>query len=426
MTEQIIQQDKILLVGVRLNDGQDHERSMKELASLAEACGYTAAGVITQNMASVNTAFYIGAGKVAEVKETAALLEADAVLFDDTLSPTQMRNLQEEIALPIFDRTYLILQIFERRAKTAEAKLQVELASLQYMLPRLVGMRASLSRQGGASGSQSSKGAGEKKLELDRRRIEQRLTELRRELAQVEKDRETQRKKRLSGPLSQVCLIGYTNAGKSTLLNAMIDAYVKDNGKKVMEKDMLFATLDTTVRRITAPGGRSFLLADTVGFIDKLPHTLIKAFRSTLEEVRNAGLLLEVIDFSDPNYKEHMRVTEETLRELGAASVPVLFVFNKADLVMEETSLPKVSGNKIYLSARRQIGIERLTQLITDIIFSTSIDCRLKIPYESGAVSSYFLDNTPVFSQHYAEDALYLETSLTPADYNKYEKYIVL
>ena len=296
---------KAILVGVNLNENLDFDHSMEELENLAEACEIEAAAQVVQNLPMVNNAFYIGTGKVEEVKNLVSMLDADCVIFDNSLTPSQQRNLQNQLEAPVWDRTNLILEIFDRRARTKEARLQVESANLQYLLPRLVGMRDALSRQGGcrsgrqlyAGGGLSNKDAGEKKLELDRRRIEKRISELNRELKVMEKDRETQRKRRKESELPSVALVGYTNAGKSTLMNKMLDIWMGDTEKKVLEKDMLFATLDTTVRRISPGDNRDFLLSDTVGFISQLPHTLVKAFRSTLEEACTADLLLQVVDF---------------------------------------------------------------------------------------------------------------------------------
>lgn len=416
---------RALLVGVNLNNGEDFEHSMEELASLAKACHFEPIGMITQNMPVIHTALYIGTGKVAEVKETAQLLEADLLIFDNALTPTQLRNLQEVLALPIFDRTYLILEIFKERARTGEAKLQVELASLQYMLPRLVGMRTSLGRQGGASGSLSNKGAGEKKLELDRRHIEHRISELQKNLEQITKDRNTQRKKRQESFLPKVSLVGYTNAGKSTLMNAFLENCGQAEEKKVLEQDMLFATLDTTVRNISLENNRSFLLADTVGFIDKLPHNLIKAFRSTLEEVKYADLLLEVIDYSDANYKEHMQVTSHTLKELDAGHIPVLYIFNKAEQVMDSTLLPKVMDNRIYMSAKKKEDIKVLTATIERILFASHTDCTMCIPYDAGSITSYLLETAVVKTSSYRPEGVYLELNLRQQDYEKYKQYCI-
>ena len=234
--------EKVLLVGVDDGRERDFERSMNELSDLSKACFMEPVGIITQKMESVNKGLYIGSGKVQEVKEAAELLEADVIIFDDALTPSQIRNLQKEIGKPVLDRTTLILDIFETRARTREAKLQVESARLKYLLPRLVGMHEALTRQGGTSGSMSSRGAGEKKLELDRRRIEHRISELSKELKEISRERQIQRKKRHDSRIPLVALVGYTNAGKSTIMNAMIDIYKKEEEKKVLEKDMLFAT----------------------------------------------------------------------------------------------------------------------------------------------------------------------------------------
>jgi GTP-binding protein HflX len=239
----------------------------------------------------------------------------------------------------------------------------VEYARLQYVLPRLVGMHKALSRQGGGSGL-ANKGAGETKLELDRRKIEKRLSELRKELEKIERERETQRKQRKGSGIPRVALVGYTNAGKSTIMNRMLDKYMRDASKKVFEKDMLFATLDTTVRRISTGRGKDFLLSDTVGFIHQLPAGLVKAFRSTLEEAKEADLLLHVLDYSDENYRTQRQVTEETLKELGAGNIPVIYVYNKADLCMDGQKLPVIRDDRIYMSAKNGQGIAELTEMI--------------------------------------------------------------
>lgn len=424
---------KAILVGVNLNNDPDFEYSMEELESLTKACEMEVAASAVQNLSAVNNAFYIGTGKVEEVKNLVSLLEADCVIFDNSLTPSQQRNLGKELEVTVLDRTNLILEIFERRAKTKEARLQVESANLQYMLPRLVGMREALSRQGGgagagggsgAGGGFANKGAGEKKLELDRRKIEKRIAELRRELEAIELDRQTQRKRRKDSDLPSVALVGYTNAGKSTLLNKMLDTYMGNEEKKVMEKDMLFATLDTTVRRISPGDNRDFLLSDTVGFIDKLPHTLVKAFRSTLAEACSADLLLQVVDFSDPHHREQMKVTQETLKELKAEQIPCLYVMNKADLVMEEDQLPKVVGDKIYMSAKRGIGLEELLFLIRNKLFAGYVNCTMRIPYTDGAAVSWLQENAVVKSVSYEADGVVLVLQCKVSDAGRFEKYM--
>lgn len=423
MAETETKKERAILAGADLDDGEEFESSMQELGDLAKACHMEVVGILTQKMDSVNKALYLGCGKVEELKEFSQQMEADVIVFDNALSPSQLRNLQQLLQKPILDRTSLILEIFSTRARTREAKLQVETAKLQYLLPRLVGMHEALSRQGGGSGL-ANKGAGEKKLELDRRKIEHRLAELRCELETVSRERETQRKKRISSSLPLVALVGYTNAGKSTLMNRLLERYSQDESKKVLEKDMLFATLETTVRKIELPDNRRFLLSDTVGFIHKLPTTLIKAFRSTLEEVRNADLLLHVIDYSDENYKNQMKVTEETLRELGCGSIPVIDIMNKADLCMED--FPKVQGeNRIYMAAGKEIGLDELLSLISEKLFGGYCNAEFLIPYGQGQIMSYLMDHTLVNTAEYKETGIHIITSCSKADYARYSEYLI-
>ena len=420
--------DKVLIVGVNFtteHKSQHFDLAMEEMASLVKACDMEPVGRIEQNMESANTATYIGAGKVQEVREMVRALEADLVVFDNGLSPIQLRNLSRDLDCPVMDRTTLILEIFSARAKTREAKLQVEVARLQYMLPRLVGLHDALSRQGGASGAMSNKGAGEKKLELDRRRLEQRLTTMRRELEKISGERETQRKKRAASGIPRVALVGYTNAGKSTVMNAMLSAYDGEGEKMVYEEDMLFATLDTTVRRITPPDQNDFLLSDTVGFISNLPHNLVKAFRSTLEEVREADLLIQVIDYSDENYTEHIRVTEETLKELGAERIPMIYAYNKADLCGMGTFATIQGDDRLYLSAKSQSGIDALMTLISEKLSKRYQDCAFIIPYQRGDVVSYLNDNAVVHCTEYREDGVYMETNVSRIDAARYEQFLV-
>ncbi|MDO5147460.1 MAG: GTPase HflX [Eubacteriales bacterium] len=420
MEEQI----KALLVGVNVNDDPDFESTLKELESLAEACDMEVVGVETQNVSQVNAGVYVGTGKVEEIKAVAHMLNAEVVIFDNTLSPMQLRNLKDIIERPIMDRTNLILQIFSSRARTREAQIQVETARLQYELPRLTGMGEVLSRQGGTSGGMSNKGAGEKKLELDKRKIRHRISELKKELKEVEKNREVQRKRRLTQGIPQVALVGYTNAGKSTLMNALLDKYEQKDEKKVLAQDMLFATLDTTIRSIHLPDKKEFLLSDTVGFINKLPHNLIQAFHSTLEEVKYADLLLEVIDYADEHHREHMKVTEDTLRELGAEQIPCIHVFNKCDGHLDE--LPLVKGNNIYMAAKKGMGLDELIQLISSHIFQDYVDCVMLIPYTEGSLVSYFSENATILDTEYLAEGTKLTMNCLLKDLKKYKDYVVL
>ncbi len=434
--------EQALLVGVNLNDGEDYLTSLKELGALAEACDMEVTATVEQTLDQVHKAFYIGTGKVEEVKELAIECDVDVIIFDNSLSPMQMRNLQESLEKPILDRSTLILDIFARRARSREAKLQVEVARLQYMLPRLVGLHAALSRQGGASGSMSNRGAGEKKLELDRRVLEKRLSQLRRELKEVGQERETQRKQRMKTGMPRVALVGYTNAGKSTLLNAMLELYGADEvdveEKKVMEKDMLFATLDTTVRKIAPQDHHAFLLSDTVGFIHKLPHNLVEAFQSTLEEAKEADILLQVVDYSDAHYRDQIAVTNQTLHKLGADGVPMLYVYNKADLVEPEAlpglagtesgkllqSLPVVAQDSIYMSAKERVGVEELIRLIEKKLSGGYRDCTMLIPYTDGRAVSYLNEHGVVRQTQYLEEGVQLSLQCREEDYQYYRDYL--
>ncbi len=466
MREEEIIYTKVLLVGVDTGEEQDFEHSMEELKSLAEAAYKQVVGVVVQRMERVNNSLYIGAGKVAEVKEYAASCEAQEIVFDNALSPSQVRNLGRELDLVVLDRTNLILDIFSIRAKTREAKLQVETANLQYMLPRLVGMRENLSRQGGTGGSMSNKGAGETKLELDRRKIEHRISMLKRELESVAQNRETTRKKRSQSRIPQVALVGYTNAGKSTILNRLVDTYGGGEEKNVLEKDMLFATLETNVRSIHTGDNKPFFLVDTVGFIHKLPHGLVQAFRATLEEVKYADLIVEVVDFSDEHYRQHMEVTAETLKELGAGNIPRLVVYNKIDkcrtenlpndakLFLEAKTCYEVKscdetgidsekkinsetnpfsktkpqlrkGNQIYIAAKMGAGMEELAGLIKEYVYADRVEAEFLIPYDSGSILSYFMENATVSSQEYREEGVRLRASCHKSDAEKYGRFRV-
>ncbi len=417
--------ERALIIGINIDKSAGaFELAMDEMSSLAEACGMEVAGRIEQRMERANTATYIGSGKVAEAREMADALEADIIIFDNGLTPIQLRNLQNELDYPVMDRTTLILEIFSSRAKTREAKLQVEVARLQYMLPRLVGLHKALSRQGGTSGAMSSRGVGEKKIELDRRRLEQRLATMRRELAAISEERKTQRKQRAASDIPRVALVGYTNAGKSTIMNLLLSAFEENEKKQVLEKDMLFATLDTTVRKISPPNRNAFLLSDTVGFISNLPHSLIKAFRSTLDEVREADLLLQVIDYSDENHTEHMKVTNETLKELGAGNISMLYIFNKADLCGMGQFATIQGEDKLYMCAKSENSIDALLALIEQKLSGGYRECELMIPYKRGDIMSYLTENAAVYETDYREDGIYMRARLTVRDAGRYAEYI--
>ena len=417
------EKQKVLLVGVNLNDEFYFFKSMSELEELVKACQMLPIGSIVQNLKEINSAFYVGSGKLEEIKDKINELHPDLVVFNNELSPSQLKNLELKLDIQILDRTSIILNIFALRAKTNEAKMQVEISKLRYMLPRLSGLHLSLGRQGGGSGF-SNKGSGEKQIELDRRIIEDRISKLNKELSEIETRRNIQRRKRSDSQIPLVSLVGYTNAGKSTLLNALVDLSLSDESKKVYEEDMLFATLETSIRKIKIKDGKEFLLSDTVGFIRELPHMLIKAFRSTLDEVKNSDLLLHVIDFSDEDYEENIRVTNSTLKEIGAENIPVIYVFNKCDKV-NDTKLPYVDGNKVYISAKNNIGINELIKVISSNIFGEYVTCKMQIPFERGDIVSYLKEKYNFISTQYTNDGTLIEICLSQKDYGKYKQYII-
>ncbi len=412
----------VLLVGLCTKEDDNFENSMLELENLAKACNKRVAGQIIQRMEYPNKALYIGPGKVDEVCAFCEENGIQEIIFDKDLSSAQLRNLQKDLSLPILDRSLLILEIFALRARSKEARLQVEVARLQYMLPRLVGLHSELGRQGGASGSLSNKGSGEKKIELDRRRIEHRISQLRRELKDVEKNRETQRKRRLSSEILQVSLVGYTNAGKSTIMNRLIDRSNNKEEKKVFEKNMLFATLDTNVRLMDFNDKMPFYLTDTVGFVQHLPHGLVEAFHSTLEEVKYADLLVQVVDISDENYKEQMETTMETLKEIGAANIPMLTVFNKADESMLE--YPYENGETIRISALAPECISLLIKFIQKNLYKKQQEVTLLFPYINGKDLSYFIENANIINQEFKEEGVLVSGYCSDIIYEKMKSFI--
>ncbi|MCR4923355.1 MAG: GTPase HflX [Lachnospiraceae bacterium] len=424
---------RAFLVGINQDRSDDDmERSMAELKGLVRACEIEPCYNLVQNIKEINKSTLIGKGKLEEIKRTLENEELDGVIFNESLSPMQQRNLSRELKAEVLDRTGIILEIFSKRARTKEASMQVEYAKLQYILPRLAGMRTELSRQGGTSGSMSNKGLGEKKIELDRRHIEKRMNVLRKNLKEIERERATQRAKRLSKGEFRVSLVGYTNAGKSTIMNTLLDRSGRDSGdKKVFEEDMLFATLDTTVRRISSDITAPFLLSDTVGFIDKLPTSLVSAFHSTLEEVLYADLLLNVVDYSDPHFKEHIEVTVNTLADIGAAGIPLITVYNKVDKsprADELTDTPGFSANmkedKIYISAKEGIGINELLKLIADHRRRQEFECDIELPYDRMNIYSYLKENGEILSQKYTEKGIRMKVRCRERDKNILKAYL--
>ena len=414
--EEIIQ--RAILVGVDLNNDKNFDYSVEELKNLAEACSVEVADVLTQKLERVNSAHYIGSGKVEEVAHLVAKNDANLVIFNDELSPSQIRNLEHELQCKVIDRTILILDIFASRAKTREAQLQVEVAQLKYMMPRLIGLNASLSRQAGGIGS---KGPGEKKLELDRRRIEEQIHKLSKELDALVLARQNQRKLRKKNATPVVALVGYTNAGKSTTMNALLNVSNAEADKSVFEKNMLFATLETSTRQIQLPDNKQFLLTDTVGFVSKLPHQLVKAFRSTLEEVTEADLLLHVVDLSHPEFQAQIEITNKVLDELGVKETPMVYVYNKADLVDNEFT--PSTQEAVRISAKNLTNIDTLINSIKSHLFHHYVKETFLIPYDKGNIISYLNDHATVFETEYLDNGTLITVECSDQDVERFHQY---
>ena len=407
-----------ILAGIQLRE--DISYSMEELAGLAEADGVTVAGQMIQSLERPNTATLIGKGKVEELAELCRNMEADMVIFNDELSGVQLRNLEEALEVRVIDRTILILDIFADRAVSREGKLQVELAQLQYRMPRLTGFGRSLSRLGGGIGT---RGPGEKKLETDRRHIAGRIDDIKAELARIGKTRQVQRSGREKSQIPVVALMGYTNSGKSAIMNRLLQLSERED-KTVSSQNMLLATLDTQHRKITLEQGSEFILIDTVGFVSRLPHSLVEAFKSTLEEVRYADLLIHVVDSSYENRDFYMEVTNKVIEQIGAGDKDQIVAYNKMDIAK---SVPlDVSGHEVvYLSAKTGENINVLVEKIREKIFGDRVEMTLLIPYQRGDITSYLCENAQIFSMEYEEEGTLLHGKLEREDALRYGSFAV-
>ena len=420
--------EKALLVGLnitstaRRTDDIDINESMEELKELTKAAGAEVVGSITQNRQSRDAAYYIGKGKVEELRAYCESLDATMVIFNDELSGAHIRNIEEIVGIKVIDRTTLILDIFAQRALSKEGKLQVELAQLKYRLPRLYGMGGAMSRTGAGIGT---RGPGEQKLEIDKRHILNKAADIRRELREVKKNRETQRVQRLKSNIPIVALVGYTNAGKSTLLNELIKTHKDyDVEKEVMAKDMLFATLDVTLRKALLPNKKEFLVVDTVGFVSKLPHDLVEAFKATLEEVQYADLILHVIDATNSSFELQKNTTESVLKELGADNKHTILVYNKIDR-LDLDIYPKNTDDVIYISAKKGINMEKLLYMIQEALMENTYPVTLLLPYDKGHIFSKIKDKYNVENFEYGEIGITVDVNLVEEDYNIYKDYIL-
>lgn len=403
------EKERVILVGVSAREGDDTENSMKELEELAKTAGAVTVGAVIQNRESVHPATYVGKGKIDEIKELIWETDADGIICDDELTPAQMNNLQEELDAKVMDRTLLILDIFAGRAKTSEGKIQVELAQLKYRQSRLTGFGRAMSRLGGGIGT---RGPGEKKLEMDRRLIKNRIAQLSRELKEVRKHREITREQRLRTKIPVIAIVGYTNAGKSTLLNTL-------TGAGVLEEDQLFATLDPTTRNLKLPSGQEILLTDTVGFIRKLPHHLIEAFKSTLEEAKYADVILHVVDASNTQMEQQMYTVYETLRGLEVVDKPILTAFNKQDKEgVSGTAKDFQADEVVFISAKTGMGLDRLTESLEQILRKGKMAIEHVYPYEEAGKIQTIRKYGELLEEEYREEGVFVR-AYVPVDIGK-------
>ena len=410
MYETAEKKERVILVGVSLADSDDAEQSLNELEELADTAGALCVGRILQKREQMHPATYLGRGKTEELKDLIWETRADGIICDDELSPSQIGNLRDGLDVKIMDRTLLILDIFAARASTSEGKIQVELAQLRYRQSRLTGLGTSLSRLGGGIGT---RGPGEKKLEMDRRLIKGRISQLAKELKEVKRHRQLTRESRAKSRVPVIAIVGYTNAGKSTLLNHL-------TGAGILAEDKLFATLDPTTRNLKLPGGQEVLLTDTVGFIRKLPHHLIEAFKSTLEEAKYADILLHVVDASNPRMDQQMHVVYETLRELEASDKPVITAFNKKDRFEGEYAPRDFQAERTaFISAKTGEGVEELLSCVEDVLREQKVEIEQIYPYSDAGKIQLIRKYGELEKEEYTQDGIYVRAYVPVDVYGK-------
>lgn len=416
MEDNIMKKAILVSIAERGSEVDECERSLDELERLLNTAGGECFAKIIQVKESFDPRTCIGSGKVAEISELCKANGISLVIFDFELTPAQIRNVENAIDydVSVIDRSMLILDIFALHAVSGDGKLQVELAQLRYSAPRLTGKGVDLSRQGGGIGS---RGPGESKLETDRRHLHERIVSLERRLAEMENNRKVMRSQRDRSGLTKVALVGYTNAGKSTLLNCL-------TGAGVLAEDKLFATLDPTTRKLELPSGESILLTDTVGFIRKLPHHLVKAFKSTLDEVCYADILLIVSDVNDPEVLEHLNVTKEVINDLGAGDKPVIYVYNKCDMC-EKTPVDFKMENSVFISAAKNENVSQLLEIIEKTIKLSKKECRLLVPYSEQSLINVIYKSYTVVSVDYVDEGAIVVALLDSKGVGQYSKYII-
>ena len=420
-----INEEPIIIAGLEL-PGVNLDYAMAELKSLASANHMRVMDQLTQKLERPNAATYFGKGKIEELTQVAAAREVETLVVNDELTPSQLSNLEKETQLRVIDRTGLILEIFANRARSKEARLQVELAKLQYQLPRLrtsATQRLDQQTAGNTGGGFTNRGAGETKLELNRRTIRNRINHINQELKEMSTSANVQRQRRDKKDIPSVALVGYTNTGKSTTMNGLISMYGRNEDKQVFEKDMLFATLDTSVRKLTFPDQKELILSDTVGFVSNLPHQLVKAFRSTLSEAAKADLLVQVVDVSDPHYREMMQTTADPLQEIGVTDVPMIYAFNKADRA--GIAYPTLDGTELTYSAKQLQSLEMLTSLIKKQVFKNYVRADFLIPFDEGQVVNFLNGNADVKKTSYTDQGTKITAELKDSDYQRLAQYVV-
>lgn len=416
--------ERCLLVAVQLSSDEE-ENDMEELAQLVEAADGEVISSIIQNRQSIDNRYYVGQGKLEEIEAYVKELEIDTVVFNDELSGSQIRNIEEAVDAKVIDRTNLILDIFAKRALTKEGQLQVELAQLKYSLPRLIGLNNNLSRLGGGIGT---RGPGEQKLELDRRRIKEKINDIQNELNELGKVRETKRKKRMKDQIPIISIVGYTNAGKSTLLNALVESEYSDekaDDKKVFAHDMLFATLDTELRRVKLPGGRRAVFSDTVGFIKKLPTQIVEAFKGTLEEIKYADLIIHLIDINDDNLQQHKETTTKLVDKIIDKDIPVLTVYNKVDKILNEKIMTVSTNDIIYISVKNKYNIELLLEAVDCKINGEKHKHALKIPNNSLKDYYWLYENRYTENVEFDGEGVNFNAVLYDNEKEEYKKYLI-
>lgn len=425
----LLDKENVIIVSVNTGNDELFYYEFTELKSLCEAINYEVVESVFQNLKQINNATYVGIGKLEEIKEVCAALNVEKVIFNDELTPAQIKNISEALgdSIEVMDRTMLILEIFEKRATTKEASLQVEVAKLKYMLPRLVGTRSYMSRTagGGAGGGGARRGLGETKLELDKRHIEMKISKAKQELEEIKKARQTSRKMRSTNDIKTVAFVGYTNAGKSSTMNSLLKLYSdQSEDKEVFVKDMLFATLETQTRKVKLPNNHQFLITDTVGFVSKLPHHLVESFKSTLEEILEADLIIHIIDANSPYRELQVKTTLDVLDSLGVKDIPIISVLNKCDLVKNMITISNYS-DYLHISCKLKQGLRDLANKIDETLFDEIYLDTFLIPYDKGSIVNLLTETSEIISIEYLNEGTKITANVSLKHHQMLSEYLI-